>query len=475
MVKITPKKIGRALYDVFIPVAPVDDPLSKAEVEYVQSENSTKNQEKKTGISTEATHQSRVDELGQEYEQMAKGYVHRNLTSRHLQLIAISGTIGVALFVNVSSTLAKCGPLSLVLSCMLWCTPIFAVTVSCAEMVCYLPIPSPFVRLAERCVDDAFSFMTGWNFWVLESTLIPWEISLFDALIHYWRNDYSAAIVYACLMAGFFLINVATVRYYGEVEFYLGMGKIFLAIGLMVFVFITMVGGNPQHDVYGFRYWKTPMAEYIHTGALGRFQGFLAGCISYSFLVAGPEYVSMAAGEVRNPRKVLPSAYKSVFYRLTIFFIGGAFAMGTCCSYKDPLLAHALGTGAPGAGSSAYTIAMGNMGIKVLPHIVNVVLLTSSFSAGNSSTYCSSRTLYGLALEGKAPRIFRYCNKDGVPIYAVLLTLCWGFIAFLNLSKSSDVVFTWIVNLVTASQMINFCSILITHTLPYMGWWSSYV
>ncbi|GME89132.1 unnamed protein product [Ambrosiozyma monospora] len=463
MAKVTPKKVGRLLYDVFIPVAPVK-PQGKSQIQYVQSHSTSDNQEKKSGVKVAIQDEttSVAEEVNQEYEEMAKGHVHRNLTSRHLQLIAIGGTIGVALFVNVSSTLAKCGPLSLLLACIFWCTPIFAVTVSCAEMVCHLPIPSPFVRLAERCVDDAFSFMTGWNFWVLEGSLIPWELTLFNTLVHYWTEDYSPAIIFACMMVGYFIINVATVKYYGEVEFYLGMGKVLLAIGLMVFVFITMVGGNPEHDVYGFRNWKTPMAEYLHKGDLGRFQGWLAGCIAYSFLIAGPEYISMAAGEVKNPRKALPSAYKAVFYRLTIFFIGGAFAMGTCCSYKDPLLAKALSSGAPGAGSSAYTIAMNNMNIKVLPHIVNVVLLTSAFSAGNSYTYCASRSLYGMSIEGKAPRFFQYCNKDGVPIYAVLLSLCWGFLAFLNLGKNSNVVLTWIVNLVTASQMINFCSILIT-------------
>jgi amino acid permease len=55
-------------------------------------------------------------------------------------------------------------------------------------------------------------------------------------------------------------------------------GKVVLIVMLFCFTFITMVGGNPQHDKYGFRYWKTPgaFAEYVTTGSLGKFEGFLA-------------------------------------------------------------------------------------------------------------------------------------------------------------------------------------------------------
>ncbi|GME89517.1 unnamed protein product [[Candida] boidinii] len=332
--------------------------------------------------------------------------------------------------------------------------------------------------------------MAGWNFWVLECSLIPFEITLFNSLLHYWSEGYSPAIPISCQLVAYFVISLSAVKYYGEVEFWMALGKIVLAVGLMFFVFVTMVGGNPKHDAYGFRYWSTPMVEYIHTGDLGRFQGFIAALTKFCFLIAGPEYVSQIAGETINPRKVLPSAYKQVAIRLTVFFVGGALGVGICCYYNDPLLVEAINGGAPGAGASAYTVAMKNLGINVLPHIVNVLLVTSSFSAGNSYTYCSSRALYGMALEGKAFKIFSYCNKDGVPIFAILVSLGWGCLAYLQLGQSASVVLDWIVNLVTASQLINFMVILTTFLffrkafdvqvgdrskLPFKGWGQPYV
>ncbi|GME99219.1 unnamed protein product [[Candida] boidinii] len=410
------------LKDTFVPIAPeVWGDQSAEDIEYIPNEKSTNgdtyviSDNLKKGTSKDVvitiedsndetsnssdTYDREADALYDEYRHITKGRTSRNLTNRHVQLIGIGGTIGVSLFVNISTTLHICGPLSLVLGCIIWCVPVLIVTAGCAEMVCYLPMSSPFIRFADICIDPAFGFMVGWNFWVLQSSLLPFEVTLFNSLIHYWTEDYSAAIPISLQLVAYFIINIAAVKYFGETEFWLSLSKIFLAIGLMFFVFITMVGGNPQHDAYGFRYWSTPMVPYISGGGLGRFQGVLASIIKFSFVVAGPEYVSQIAGETINPRKVLPSAYKQVAIRLTVFFVFGSLGVGICCYYNDPLLVKAIEGGVPGAGSSAYTVAMHNMGIKILPAIVNAVLLTSSFSAGNSYSFCGSRALYGMALE----------------------------------------------------------------------------
>ncbi|OWB71346.1 hypothetical protein B5S31_g1032 [[Candida] boidinii] len=498
------KKTLNFVKDVFIPIPPTVDFVKEensAGIEYVRTTNSnalqssSSDKEKLSSDDIQLKQRddddsSSTDSAIEEYELISQGRTHRKLNNRHVQLIGIGGTIGIALFVSISSTLHICGPLSLVLGCIIWCTPVLCVTAGCAEMVSYLPISSPFVRIADRAVDPAFGFMAGWNFWVLESSLVPFEITLVNSLLHYWGDDYSPAIPISCQLAAYFVISLSAVKYYGEVEFWMALGKVVLAVGLMLFVFVTMVGGNPKHDAYGFRYWSTPMVEYIHTGALGRFQGFVASITKFCFVVAGPEYVSQIAGETINPRKVLPSAYKQVAIRLTVFFVGGALGVSICCYYNDPLLVEAINGGAPGAGASAYTVAMKNLGINVLPNIVNVLLITASFSAGNSYTYCSSRALYGMALEGKALRIFSYCNKDGVPIFAILVTLGWGCLAYLQLGQQASVVLDWIVNLVTASQMLNFTFIVITYLffrrafnvqvgdrskLPFKSWGQPYI
>ncbi|KAI4127433.1 MAG: hypothetical protein LQ338_003203 [Usnochroma carphineum] len=280
------------------------------------------------------------------------------------------------------------------------------------------------------------------------------------------------------------MINVFAVKWYGESEFWLALGKVVLAIGLILYTFITMLGGNPLHDRFGFRYWRDPGAfgQAYSTGSLGRFVGFLVCLVQASYTIAGPDYVSMAAGEAENPRAVMPRAYNKVFGRLTVFFVLGSLAVGINVPYNSEEMADAFQQGTPGAAASPYVIAMNRLRIGVLPDIVNALILTACFSAGNSYVYCASRSLYGLALEGRAPRFLTRCMRNGVPIYCVLTVLLISLISFLEVSNGTATI--------TASQLINYAAVAFTYTrfkkacdaqglsrdtLPYKGRWQPFL
>ena len=211
-----------------------------------------------------------------------------------------------------------------------------------------------------------------------------------------------------------------------------------------------MLGGNPKHDRFGFRYWRDPgaFAPLYKGGSLGRFLGFLQCLIQASFTIAGPDYVSMAAGEAENPRGVMPSAFNKAFGRLMAFFVLGSLAVGINVPYTDQELKDAFSNDEPGAAASPYVVAMNRLRITVLPDIVNALVLSAAFSAGNSYVYCASRSLFGLALEGKAPKLFTRCTRNGVPIYCVALVLLISLLSFLQVSNGSAVVLKWFVNLV---------------------------
>ncbi|KAF2157319.1 amino acid transporter [Myriangium duriaei CBS 260.36] len=413
---------------------------------------------------------------------------HRNLRPRHIQLIGIGGTIGTALFVNIGKGVLNGGPGSLFTAFTIWCMVILCVTNCMAEMVTYLPISSPFIRFAGRWVDEAFGVAAGYNFFVFEAALVPFEIVACSVIIKFWTDVIPVAAIITIVIVIYALINLFAVKWYGESEFWLALGKVLLIVGLLFYTFIVMVGGNPLHDKFGFRYWREPGAFKAldgYEGSRGVFLGWLSCLIQASFTIAGPDYVSMAAGEAENPRVVLPRAYKAVFYRLTSFFMLGSLAVGILVPYDDKDLHEAYSSGAPGAAASPYVNSMVRLHIPVLPHIVNALVLTSALSAGNSYVYCASRSLYGLALEGKAPKIFRRCTRTGVPIYCVAVVLLIALLAFLQVSSEASVVLNWFVSLVTASQLINFSVMCLTYimfhralkvqgidraTLPYRAW-----
>jgi amino acid transporter len=391
----------------------------------------------------------------------------RTLTPRTLHLIAIGGSIGTGLFVTISTGLLYGGPCGLLLAFIVWIGVMFGVTASCGEFVCYLPIESPFIQMAGRCVDRAFEAAVAVNYYLLVSINIPFEITALNGMIHYWRDDFSPAISFCIQIFIYVFLNVMAVRWFGETEFYLAIGKVLLAVGLIFFTFITMVGGNPQHDAFGFRFWKDPgpFVELYTTGSLGNFNGFMAAMNKACFTIAGPEYLSMVASEAgQETRKVMAGTFRSVFYRLVFFYLLGALSVGILVASNDPTLVDLASSGSTSSGAySPYIIAMNNMGIKVLPSIVNALCITSVFSAGNSYVYCSSRALYGMARSGMAPRFFQYCTKSGVPIYCVGAAFLFSLLSLLQLGDNTAKVLNWIVNLLAGAMVLNFFFMCITY------------
>lgn len=181
------------------------------------------------------------------------------------------------------------------------------------------------------------------------------------------------------------------------------------------------LGGGPNHDRIGFRYWKKPgpfnQLDGI-SGSEGRFLAFWATFVNAAFSFLGTEIVALAAAEAENPRRNVPKAIRRVFYRILLFYIGGVIVIGWLVPYTDTRLLSTSGT----ASASPFVIAINNAQIKALPSIINAVILISAFSAGNSDLYAASRTLYGLACSGQAPRFLRKCTKNGLPVWCVAIT-----------------------------------------------------
>ena len=208
--------------------------------------------------------------------------------------------------------------------------------------------------------------------------LVPFEMTAFALVLTFWTDKIPVAAVVAFLIVLYAGLNLFTVAYFGEAEFWLAGGKVILivgkktagmeqdlnanpylyAAGLALFTFLTMVGANPERDAYGFRYWNNPgaFASYLEPGSTGRLIGFLFAVIQAGFTICGPEYISMAAGEVKNPRKSLPQAYRTMSYRFAAFFIGGALCVGIICPYNNETLTaivsvtlHITNTGSTGS------------------------------------------------------------------------------------------------------------------------------
>ncbi|CAN6669970.1 proline-specific permease [Trichomonascus vanleenenianus] len=385
------------------------------------------------------------------------GDLHRGLKSRHIQLIALGGCIGTGLFVGSGTMLASGGPASVFVSYVIMSFVIWCMMNILGEMTTWLPLhgvsPTLFVH---KYVDTSLSFACGWNYWYAYAFLVPSEVTAASIVVEYWTKAVPTAAWIAIVLVVIIALNISVVSVFGEIEFWFASIKIITIIGLIILGIVLFFGGGPTHDRLGFRYWEhDAFKEYIVTGAGGRMTGFWYCLIRSGFsFIMSPELICIAAGEAEAPRRNIPKAASRFIYRLVFFYIFGALVIGVTVSATDPRLLSQINAGSSDAAASPFVIGIQNAGIPVLNHIVNAAILTSAWSSGNSFLYAGSRTLFSLARDGEAPRIFKRCNRWGVPYFAVLATSAIGCLAFLNVSSSSANVFTWFSNISTVSGFI---------------------
>jgi len=396
------------------------------------------------------------------------GYVARGLKSRHIQFIALGGTIGTGLFLGIGGALTTSGPLSILLGYTFTGIAIFAMMQCLGEMATWLPLPGSIPQFCARYVDDALGFAVGWNNWYQSAITLCAEISAASAVIQYWSGaqHISVAVWITLIILLVLALNIFAVSIYGEAEFVFASVKIVTIVGLLIMAFIVDVGGGPKRDRLGFRYWKHPgaMKEYDSTGNTGRFLGLFNVLVNAAFSYGGVELVAVAAGEAENPRKNIPKAVRRVFWRILFFYVLGSLAIGVLVSSDDPHLLKAQDADAPGAARSPWVIGIQNAGIPVLPSIINAVILTSASSSANAFLYTGSRYLFALAQNKQAPRFLLHCSKAGVPYYCVAITCSISLLTYLSVrSGGPSTVFGWFQNLTTIGSLFTWCSICVAY------------
>ncbi|ESK87568.1 amino acid transporter [Moniliophthora roreri MCA 2997] len=391
----------------------------------------------------------------------------RQLKNRHMAMISIGGVIGTGLFVGTAGALRNGGPIGLLLGYIVVGSICWGVMISLGEMVSYLPIPGGHVKLAERFVDPAFSFAMGWNYWYNLTIAFPSEVSAAAILIEYWTNsDELNPLWMTVYLTVVIVINLLGVGAYGEAEFIFASLKVITIVGLLILGIILDLGGGPSGDRIGFRYWVNPgpFAQYDGVpGAKGRFLGWWAVMIQAMFSFVGSE--TMAAGEAKNPRRNVPKAIKKVYIRLLLFYIGGTFVISLLVPSNEPRL-NLSGTT---AAASPFVIAIQNAGISGLPHVINTALLASVWSAASSCLYTATRSLYGLAAAGNAPKIFLRTTKNGLPLVSIIFCSSFAGFGYMSINNGAGTVFGWFQNMTAIAGLLTWFGICATYIRFYSG------
>lgn len=369
--------------------------------------------------------------------QIEQENLKKDLKDRHIQLIAIGGVIGVALFMGSVQAGKVAGP-ALSLAYAMGGVVMYFVLRALGEVAVEHPVASSFSGYAQVFCGPLASFITGWTYWYQWVVLAMCEISAVGMYMKYWAPDmeqWIPALICLGIMLG---INLVAVKYYGEFEFWFALIKVCTIIA-MLFVGAAMIFfglGNDGVPVGVSNLWSH--GGFMPFGWLGVAKALVMVVFAYS----GVELIGITAGEAADPEHSLKSAIDKVFWRVLIFYVGSMLVILSVFPY-DTLP----------KGVSPFVMIFEKAGIPYAASIINLVILSSAASCLNSGMYVCGRMLYGLALRKEAPAFLGKLSKNQVPANGILVSAAICLIGVYLNYTSPDSVFYYMSAITTTGCM----------------------
>lgn len=362
----------------------------------------------------------------------------RSLLGRHMNMIAIGGAIGTGLFLASGASVSTAGPGGALVAYGVMGVMVYFLMTGLGEMATYYPVSGSFGAYAARFIDPAAGFALGWNYWLNWAVCLAVEIIAGALIMKFWFPDIPAVVWSALFLALLFGLNLLSTRAYGESEYWFAGVKVALVIIFLVtgtLLILGLIGGGSP----GLGNWTAGEAPFVG-GAGAIVSIFMIAAFSFQ----GTELVGIAAGESEDPERNVPRAINSVFWRILLFYIGAMTVIGFLLPYTDENL---LKTDVESVAVSPFTLVLERAGFSAAASLINLVILTSVLSCGNSGLYAATRMLYFLAREGKAPALFARVNSRRVPANALYATTAFGLLAFLTSLLGEGAAYTWLLNI----------------------------
>lgn len=329
------------------------------------------------------------------------------LKNRHIQMIALGGVIGTGLFFGAAKSIQSTGP-SIILSYILGGLVIYIIMRALGEMTVHHPSSGSFSDYANRYINSYAGFIAGWTAWFEYTVVCMVELTAVTFFLDYWIPGLPHWLICLGLLLVFTMVQLISVRLFGEFEFWFAGIKI-AAIILMLLFSAYLITFNP-HIHAG---TVTSLHSYASLDVFfaSGTKGFLFSLAIVIFSFGGTEFVSIAAGEAENPRKSIPQAISGVIVRIILFYILTILAI--ICLYPFNKL---------NANVSPFVDVFKEIGIHQAADVMNAVAITAALSAFNSCMYAASRILFSLAEQGSAPKRLAKLNKINIPSKALLFT-----------------------------------------------------
>lgn len=378
----------------------------------------------------------------------------RGLQNRHVQLIAIAGTIGTGLFLGAGRSLSLTGP-SIILVYMLTGAFMYFMMRAIGEMLYMDPDQHTFINFITKYLGKGWGYFSGWSYWVSLVFLGMAEITAVSNYVQLWFPNWPAWQIQIIFLALLSCVNLIAVKVFGEVEFWFGMIKIVTILALIATA-IFMVMTN----------FETPAGHASLTNITSGFQMFPNGWVKFVmafqmvfFAYQAIEFVGITTSETANPRQVLPKAIKEIPIRIVIFYVGALLAIMAIFPWQQLPV-----------NQSPFVTVFQMVGIKWAAGLINFVVLTAAASSLNSTLYSTGRHLYQIAKETPNSKVMNRLklnslSRMGIPSRAIIFSaIVVAVSAFINVLPGVSDAFA----LITASSSGVYIAIYILTMLAHL-------
>jgi AAT family amino acid transporter/D-serine/D-alanine/glycine transporter len=371
----------------------------------------------------------------------------RNLRSRHIQLIAIGGTVGVGLFLGSAKAIHNAGP-GLLLAYAVGGVAIFFIMRALGELLTYRPVAGSFATYADEFCGPFAGFVTGWSYWFAWVVTAMAELTAIGIYVRYWFPDVPQWLPALIALLALYGSNLLAVRVFGELEFWFALIKVVTIVALIVAGLAVIV---------------------FHVGELGASAGFanlwshggflpfgIAGVLLtmqiVMFAYEGVELIGVTAGEAQNPTVVLPRATNGIILRILIFYIGALAVIMALVPWSE--LSPSV---------SPFVFVFEKLGVPGAAGVITVVVITAASSSCNSGLFSTGRMLWSLAQRGQGPRAFARLSPQQVPAAGIHASAALMLLGVVLNYFVPERVFTWVTSVALVGTFWTWGIIMVSH------------
>ena len=397
-----------------------------------------------------AAHIKSVESLDQSNE------MERGLKNRHVQFIAIGGTIGTGLFLGSGKSIALTGP-SIIFVYIGVGLIMFLLMRAIGEMMYSDPSQHTFINFITRYLGRGWGKFAGWTYWIVliltgmtEITAVSTYFVTFFGTFGIDLNSWKW-LIELCFLVALTGINLIAVKVFGEAEFWFSMIKITLIVGLIVTAIVMLIIGfsypathieGVDGTVSGATVSLTNITDGFQlapNGWMNFFMSFQMVFFAYQLI----EFVGVTVSETQNPREVLPKAVNELIMRILIFYVGALIAIMAIVPWRN------FHENSDGSFGSPFIMVFKYAGLDWAAALVFFVVITAAASALNSLIYSAGRHLYQLASDSESPAmaiVASGCMILFSPIINAIPGISGAFVLFAS-AASAVVIFIYVLTM----------------------------